>query len=977
MKFKKINKNCNRIENRKSQVSIFMAVGIAIILLIATGVIVLTNIQKVDVGTGDILEGNLDQESLKRHVEECILNTKDTIKETIKNGGEFEAIESFKYNGKDYNYWCYGTSSEGCKNQIYSKIRISQTLETLLKPRVENCLNFSAYESHGYKLLLEPSTIQVKISPLNIDIYFTKAITMLRNNERIELKDFTQRINLPVGRVIDVANLILNEEIENNYFDKDNWMTEHGAEIEINKYRPYPNKLYHIMKYVPKQNEWIELNFAIEGENTNNNLKRKIVSNPDDWCVIQNECFFNPSVTRCSNITSSKPAQCNNILYDDNPICIGDSCNDCGDIDHGEEWCDYDSVTGSGLDAVGSRHYLKSCVNGKVYTEECRDYREEMCVADNNKEAMCKPNRWKSCMQQETEADCSDTSERDCYWYDTSSLFNKDKYSGDEQIKCYPQVSPGFKFWNYQGLDVCQMNNEWIDCDGVSCPQRWSDISMLQCKKLGDCGNGYSLNGLESATGYFTSDLADHPNGPSKDLLLDPTDNYDKRILRNNILEYKVDNFPSNPFECTDCTFDDILKRVKEFTEYISSLDKDDLMWEYITDGAISYHVRHFTMCLPFKMYDTGDCSSCASESKPCSEYKCNSLGSRCFYSVDDEGYGQCLEAATSNVPLNVLTSTVEINPHNNLISDTFSSEFFGFQLEDSVQEFAPIKVSFNTSKLSQCKKTRIPIPIATMPVDFDFSQDSPEPGFFIKHEFTFYPLPFEYLENEIQQLTDLQSYFELMQIEALDQKLEDIMDDIRSIDDIDTSQVEAKINAIKIMYNVEIKPKIEYFQNTFGDIISSYLFALEMKKGYVFFNCMDTEGNSATSNFYLSYNMAEDNTPPIPKQMQVLNNDLTNTELNLRIVMNEPSACRSSFVDKTYENMDYEMDCKDNLLSIDDGYECILNAPKDVRVCNPTTNKATVFVRCHDKIYETNISNTNINLNSYRTEFSATCSSY
>lgn len=958
---------------KKSQIAMFFGIGIGIILLLATIVAVSVNINKADRDSVMSEEISLDQESIQRHVEECILNSKHTIKKIARNGGELIPAESIKYNNKNYTFWCYQTETKGCENQIYSKARIQQTLKKELKPVIDNCLNFSRYETSGYNVELQPSDLDVKISPLFVDIVLNKRITITRNDDKVELYSFAQKINLPIGRVIDVANLILNSELENNYFDKDNWMKEHGVEIKIKKSRPYPNKLYSLLKFIPEQNEWIELNFGIKGKDTVSDLKTSNNQIPSSWCVLNNECFFNPSQQLCSNISSSKPSICDNLLYDNNPICVGDSCNDCGKIEHGTEWCEYDSVTGGGIDAVGSRHYVKSCINGEVYVEECRDYREEICV-QNSDEAMCKPNRWKSCMQQDNRNDCLDTSERDCYWFDTKSLFNKDKYPGDEQIKCFPQVAPGFKFWNYHGMEVCQMNNEWMDCDDFSCPQQWSDISMLQCKKLGDCGNGYNTEGVLSTEGFYTTDLMDNPDGPSTDLLLDPVNTNINRYLTASDMTYKFESFSNNAFKCKDCTFNDILKRVKEFTEYVASLDKDDLMWEYIWNGEVKYHTRHFTLCLPYQLYETGDCNSCLSESQPCSEYKCKSLGSKCFFYMDENGYGQCKEAQSSNVPLTILPSTIELVPDIPLESDDFSYEFTGFKLKEPVSHFSPITVKFNTSKLAQCKKSRIPL-VSNSPIDIDFSQTTPEPGFFIEHEFTFYSLPYEYIKSELEAIVSIQTYLELLTIENIDQKLDAIMSDIRSAGNElggDTSNVEQKLNEVRAIYNSNIKPQIEFFQNTFGELISNYLMALELDIGYVFFSCIDTEGNPTFNNVYLSYDMKNDNNPPGPKSIEILNDDISNSKLEMSLIMNEPSECRASFYDEIYENMNMELECSKNYLSVDTGYECVLNTTKSGAQCSD--DSANVYVRCRDKIYETNISKTNINQNSYIFEFKMSC---
>lgn len=68
----------------------------------------------------------------------------------------------------------------------------------------------------------------------------------------------------------------------------------------------------------------------------------------------------------------------------------------------------------------GSRDVKFVCYNGVVTTEPCADYRQEICSQSGNAStifsAACTPNRWRDCYAQTSEANCLDTSKRDCQW---------------------------------------------------------------------------------------------------------------------------------------------------------------------------------------------------------------------------------------------------------------------------------------------------------------------------------------------------------------------------------------------------------------------------------------------------------------------------------------------------------------------------------------------------------------------------------
>ncbi len=51
--------------------------------------------------------------------------------------------------------------------------------------------------------------------------------------------------------------------------------------------------------------------------------------------------------------------------------------------ENGESWCIYEGPTGNYLDRPGSRHFRFSCLNGEEIVDECRNFREEVCIQSN------------------------------------------------------------------------------------------------------------------------------------------------------------------------------------------------------------------------------------------------------------------------------------------------------------------------------------------------------------------------------------------------------------------------------------------------------------------------------------------------------------------------------------------------------------------------------------------------------------------
>ncbi|MBI2148679.1 hypothetical protein HYU23_03285 [Candidatus Woesearchaeota archaeon] len=157
---------------------------------------------------------------------------------------------------------------------------------------------------------------------------------------------------------------------------------------------------------------------------------------------------------------------------------------------NGESWCTFDdqdqnqlfnqfsTADRQGKDPPGSRYYRHLCIGGQELVEPCKDFREEYCYyndvnvnfkssggnAVNKKytESRCIPNKWQPCVDEcntanpltmdsqtykqalEKDQTCCLGSNRDCYW------------SGS---RCVPAVSPGFKFWEGEGSNICAKAN--------------------------------------------------------------------------------------------------------------------------------------------------------------------------------------------------------------------------------------------------------------------------------------------------------------------------------------------------------------------------------------------------------------------------------------------------------------------------------------------------------------------------------------
>src|SRR3989338_2726756 len=201
------------------------------------------------------------------------------------------------------------------------------------------------------------------------------------------------------------------------------------------------------------------------------------------------------------------------------------------EILNGESWCQSDSKEQDanklyGQDPVGSRYYRSICINGKELVEPCKDYRQEFCYSANvdvprkdeqgneilggiYTEGRCLKNEWQSCIDSCNTADsftmgereykeaiekdlqcCEDRTKRDCRW------------TGN---KCVPAVSPGAKFWEGEGADVCGKAN--LECTAFFVCGGWNRLFGL-CGGEEEVGASAAVSGAGAAGAAIGAGIA-------------------------------------------------------------------------------------------------------------------------------------------------------------------------------------------------------------------------------------------------------------------------------------------------------------------------------------------------------------------------------------------------------------------------------------------------------------------------------------
>lgn len=268
--------------------------------------------------------------------------------------------------------------------------------------------------------------------------------------------------------------------------------------------------------------------------------------------------------------------------------------------------------------------------------------------------------------------------------------------------------------------------------------------------------------------------------------------------------------------------------------------------------------------CMPWQAPVGGaDCSKCNNGEKPCSKYRCESLGQACQMLNEGTGKEIC-QAAKNDGKAPVITPWLDILGANFSYTNISSN---GFQIREKsggcIQSFTPVLFGINTDEAAQCKIDLVP---TNKPEDME--------------EYFGGSNLFEYNHSQI---------FSMPSVESL------------------------------INYVNGTNLSADYVINKLGNL-RLYVRCQDMFGNYnpaeYFINICVSAGPDKTPPYIVATN---------PANGAMLQN--SKTEQNVNIFVNEPATCRYSKQDKTYDNMENNFSCETDLgMQQAFGWQCASN---------------------------------------------------
>ncbi len=198
---------------KRGQVSTFIIIGIVILSIF--GLVFYYRdlfVEKVlgPEGTRRMLSNQL--EFVKVHVEDCIEKYAGPELVLIgKQGGSLTFNNPVNYYGQDIELLCTRGQGVKCVNHMFLLDKIEENLNNDLKNKILICIN-PALVNDRFNVEKGQFSITTKVEDDFVRINVSYPLKLSRKDIFVEVKDFSTKINYPLGKISYAVNDILNME---------------------------------------------------------------------------------------------------------------------------------------------------------------------------------------------------------------------------------------------------------------------------------------------------------------------------------------------------------------------------------------------------------------------------------------------------------------------------------------------------------------------------------------------------------------------------------------------------------------------------------------------------------------------------------------------------------------------------------------------------------------------------------------------
>jgi len=254
---------------KRGQVTIFIILGIVIVILAALMLYFRTNLFLFNPTVED-LNSRLDE--IRNHVVSCVAEVSEPpIRQIGLQGGYLSTPpDTFRlFNDSTVSYLCYSMKgSPNCINRMLTKSEMEKQLSAAVDFALQTCVDVQSFKKLGSFEIITPDrwTVDTRIGSDMVVVLVNYPIKLrsTKSSAEVSVQDFSSSFNYPLGYLYDVSQDILDYETQFGEFDQMVYMLAKKGQVRIDKKRPYPDKLYILGKY---GNDYV-FQFMVQGEPT-------------------------------------------------------------------------------------------------------------------------------------------------------------------------------------------------------------------------------------------------------------------------------------------------------------------------------------------------------------------------------------------------------------------------------------------------------------------------------------------------------------------------------------------------------------------------------------------------------------------------------------------------------------------------------------------------------------------------------------
>lgn len=225
---------------KKGQVTIFIVVGVIIIVGILIGLFFL----------GDMNISSTVSDDPRVFIKSCVEDSvEESLNKMLNNGGEILPSLAISYQGKEWNYLCHSADYYlGCYNlhpMLESQIENQIIMDT--SEDIKNCFDSmrEEFEDRGYDVSGGATEYSIDLLPGYVDIKLNKQISVSNKESALEFDDFGFEIISSIYDLVEIARLVSNDESQFCNFEYNGYMLLY-PQFDIRRIDYRDSKLYRI-----------------------------------------------------------------------------------------------------------------------------------------------------------------------------------------------------------------------------------------------------------------------------------------------------------------------------------------------------------------------------------------------------------------------------------------------------------------------------------------------------------------------------------------------------------------------------------------------------------------------------------------------------------------------------------------------------------------------------------------------------------